>query len=332
MPGMVLRAVCVALAAGLPLVLGMPAALVLLFLIPVAVECCREGGETVTCAVATAALGAVCCWLLPFPLFIPALIWCAAGVAMCFCRRGHSIRRGIAWAGICAALLCAVLFWLGQRYQGQIFAGLAETVTDWIANRKDSASILLQCYQSGLSRLEDDMTPVLNLFGMLLMTEDVKLQLLYSLRATLEAAFRAALPQGIVAWVMVTAVLSAAVPDAVRRRKGLHGRLNSFGEWQLNDTVRRHLNVLALMYLVQLLTDSPVLSIMGSMCIAAFQYAYMILGLAVTEGLTKRLGTAKIMRRLWMAAFLLFAPFMLVLLGIADRIFDLRGFVRSMEE
>lgn len=327
----VLRGGSIVLAAGIPLLSGIPGALALLLILPVAVECCRAAGERPACCAAIAAFCAGCCYAAP-ALTLPALVWCGAGLGMSLLGGDEPQGRGLAWAALCTALLCGLLVWMNFHYEGQVFAGLAEDAVTWVNAQDNAGEMLLRCYQMGFSRLEDDMQPVVNLLGMLVMTQQVRLELLYSLRTTLEALLTSLLPQVIVFWVLATAVLTAALPDVVRRKGGRRGRLPSFGTWRLSIGQRRCLNVLALGYFLPLLAGSAVVSLMGSLCAATFHCAYMLLGLAVMEGLTKQYGTARLLRRLWMAVCLVLAPVVLVILGIADEALDLRKLRRSTED
>lgn len=332
MPGWVLRGICVAAAGVVPLLLGMPAAIVMLLLVPVAVECAREGNERLTCGAAIAALY-LACWLkLPEAVSGIVLPWCAAGIVMLVIRDGHSVKRGLAWAGIGIGMLCMVSMILSYRYAGDMCEGIAEDMVNLLAQQPEANQMLLQCYQMGLCRLEDDLDMVVRLLGPLAITGEIKSEMLYSLRSILADSLEMLLPQVIVAWLMLTAVLSAAVPDIVRRKSGRQGHLPTFGEWQLTGRMLSHLNVLVLVYLLVIFTDQPVLVMMGRLCGAAFQYAYMILGLAVMEGISKQHGTVRFVRRLWMAGCTLFAPFVLLILGVVDRGLDLRRLRHSTDD
>lgn len=331
MPRWVLR-VGFVLAALSPLLLGTPAVLALWLLMPVAVECSREVDENYFFFGAILVLLGVTWYTQSRDMLPLAMVWGGCGMGMLIWSQQSVMKRSAAWVGICLVFLLMTCLLLNSSYQGQAAEGLAREIVEWINLREDSADILWQCYQMGLARLEDNESPLINLFGMLLMTPEVKQQLLYSLRFTLTTLIRTLIPQAVMAWMMFTAVLAAAVPDVVRRRRGLRGRLIPFGEWCMTDTMRRCLNLMVVGYLLQLFVDAPLVATLGSLCGAAFQYAYMILGLAVMEGVTKQFGTARPLRRLWMAACILLAPVVLVILGVVDGWFDLRRLRRSTDD
>lgn len=327
----VMRSGYAVLAACVPLLAGVPGTLAVLLLMPVVVECCRTAGERPTCLAAMGAFCAVCCWMQPGAA-VPVLAWCATGAGMCLVHRGSARQRGAYWAALCLAMLCGLLAWVSLRHPGDIFTWMAERVTAWVDAQDSSDALLMQCYQMGFSRLEEDNQLLVGLLGNLGITPEVRQELLNSLRTTLEELLPGLLPQAAVAWVLLTAVLTAALPDVIRRMRGQKAQLSPFGEWRPDAPLRRCLNLMALGYLLELIGTSAVTVTLGSMCAAVFRYGYMLLGLAVLEGITKKAGTARALRLLWMAVLLLLAPVLLVILGIADRHLDPRRLRRSTED
>lgn len=313
-------------------VLMPPAALIMWLLMPVVVECSRELEERYFCGAAIAVLVGVCCLTMSENVYAMAFLWGGCGIGMLMWREQNALKRSMVWTGLSAGVLCLILAWLGSVYPQGIFPGVAEELAAWIDSRPDAGDILLQCYQMGLSRLEDDLQPVVNFLGKLVMTREVRNQLLYSLRYTLEVSLETLVPQLIAGWLLLTLVLTTALPDVIRRRRGKRGVLPAFADWRMTDWTRRHLNFMAIIYLLTIFVESPVAAMVGNMCAAVFQYAYLIFGLAVMEGMTKQYGTVRFVRRLWMAGCILFAPFILVILGMADRMFDLRRLSRSTED
>lgn len=309
-----------------------PAALVMWLLMPAVVECSRELEERYFCIAAIVMLVGSCCVSMSEDVYATAFLWGACGVFMLLWRGKNVMQRSLVWAGLGAAVLCMVLFFAGRQYPEGIFAGLAGEIAGWINSRDNAVSILLQCYEMGYARLEEELQPVMSLFGVVVLTKADRLQLLYSLTYTLEVTLRALAPKAIAAWLILTLVLTAALPDVIRRKKGLPANMPPFWNWQLTPWAGRRLNALAVLYLVSLLFDQPALSLAGSLCAAVFQYAHMVLGLSVMESLTGRFGMAKVLRRLWMIGCIVFAPFVLVILGVADRMFDLRQPRRSTDD
>ena len=308
----------------LPTLLGTPAALAMWLLMPLMVECSREMDERWFCGAGIVLLACVCGATMHRDAFAAASLWGACGIGMLILPQKDAFKRSFIWTGLSAAVLCLALVWLGGRYPQGIFPGLAEDIANGIYRLPGSDSILLRCYQMGLARLEDDVIPAVNLFGLLLMSREVRMELLYSLRYTLEITLEAMVPQAIGAWLLLTLVLTTALPDLIRRRQGRQGVMPSFGEWRITPWAQKNLNAMVIVYFLTLLVDHPVAAQVGGLASAVFEYGYMIYGLAVMEGLGKRIGTARVIRRLWMLGCILFAPFVLILLGVADRFFDLR--------
>ena len=331
MPGWLLR--CGFVLAGMsPLLLGAPAALVLWLLMPIAVECARPLEERYTCGAGIAVLSMTCWMALPRELFALTLIWAGAGVAMLLLRQQNMLKRSLIWTGLSVGLVSIVLWWLNGRYPEGLCPGLAREMTEILYRQDNAGEVLLRCYQLGLSSLEDDLALAVRLLGSLALTEEVRLQLLYSLRTTLEFSLELILPQLIAAWLLLTLVLTTAVPDVIRRRQGKRGSLPVFSEWRLTEWAHRRLNVLVLVYLLSFVADSAVVSTMGALSAATFQYTYTLLGMSVLEGVGKRHGTTRLVRRLWLAGCILFAPFILMVLGVLDRGLDLRRLRRPTDD
>ena len=315
----------------LPVLLGIPAALAMWLLMPLAVECSHQLDERMCCGCGIAVLVGVSCHIMPRDAFALALVWGACGMGLLFAKPQDAFKRSLIWTGISAGVLCLALWELGRCYPQGIFQGLAERITDWIDSQPDAQSILYRCYQMGYSRLENGVAPAVNLFGLMLMSREVYQQLLYSLRFTLEVTLQVLAPQAIGAWLLLTLMLTTALPDLIRRKQGRKGVLPPFGEWSMTTWARRNLNAMAIVYLLSLLAENPVITLVGSLAASVFEYGYMIFGLAVLEGVGKRMGTARFVRRLWMVGCVLFAPFVLILLGMVDRVFDLRKLRRLTE-
>lgn len=316
----------------LPVLLGAPAALAMWLLMPVAVECSHQLDERMCCGCGIATLVGVTCYTMPKDVFAFALVWGACGMGLLFAQPKDAFKRSLVWTGLCAGMLCLALWELGRCFPQGIFLGLAEHLTEWIDSRPDATDILLRCYQMGYARLEEGVSPAVSLFGLVLMPANVHTELLNSLRYTLEITLEALIPQAIGGWLVLTLVLVTALPDVIRRKQGKSGVLPTFGEWCITPWAGRNLNAMAIVYLLTLLAGNPVMITVGSMAASVFEWGYIIFGMAVMEGLGKRMGAARLMRRMWMAASLVFAPFVLILLGMADRMLDLRKLRRSTDK
>lgn len=319
------RAAALAAAALVPLLLGVPGILGMLVLLPLAVECAREAGWRIECAAGTAIVCAWCC--LRMPQALPcAAVWCLTALAMLLAPVRPGWRRGVVWAALTAAECCLILLWLGRRYGGAADAGPAWDIVDWIDRQDNAVEILLRAYSSGYARLTGDMArlPAVRLFGQIIMTQEVRSELLYSLRVSIDALLRARLP-GIIIWLIgLEGLLCAMLPDMLCRRAGHPGHLPRFDRWRLPQELSRPMTALLPGMLLPLFSQQYAAVCLGRMCMAAFQFVYIWLGLSALEGLMKQRGTAVLTRRLIQAAGLVLLPFAPMLVGMADQAMDLR--------
>ena len=119
--------------------------------------------------------------------------------------------------------------------------------------------------------------------------------------------------------------MCAMLPDMLRRRSGRKGNLPRFDRWQLPLELVRPMMALLAGMLLPLFTRQGAAVYLGRMCVAAFQFVYIWLGLSALEGLMKQRGMAVLTRRLIQAAGLVLLPFVPMLVGMADQAVDLRG-------
>jgi len=318
------RLAALAVMAASPLLGGTVFAVLLLLVMPLLVECSRVQGEQLSAACCAAGLALGCALTLPQQALYVALPWCAACALIPWTAVASPFRRGAVWSAVVTGALCAALALLG--YQGPVADGLAWDAVHWISAQENCEALLVQAYQLGLARLDSTVaqTPAINLFGMLIMPEAVRQELLYSLRYTLSVALESLLPQWAVYWIGLTGLLCSVVPDVLRRRSGKQGLLPPAGLWRFTPRAHRLLTAALLWSLAAGLMEHSVARLTGSMCMALFHLAYTVLGLCVLEGLTKRLGMARTRRRIIAGIALVIAPFVPLMLGVTDRIFDFR--------
>ena len=319
------QAAALAAAALVPLLLGVPGILGMLVLLPTAVECAREAGWRISCAGSAAILCAWCLARMPQAMACAAP-WCLAALGMLLAPVRPGWRRGAVWAALTAAECCGVLLWLGHRYSGIPDAGLAWDVVNWIDRQDNAAELLLRAYTAGYARLTGDLArlPAVRLFGQVVMTQQVRNELLYSLRVSLEALLRARLPGGIVWLIGLEGLVCAMLPDMLCRRGGRAGYLPRFDRWQLPRELSRPMTALLACMLLPLFTQQGAAVSFGRLCAATFQFVYLWLGRSVIEGLMKQRGAPVVTRRLLQAAGLVLLPFAPMLVGVADQAMDLR--------
>lgn len=309
-----------------PLLCGWPVAAVLALALPALAEASRVTGEQSSFTFCALGLAAGFALTVPAPWLWICLAWCAAGVVLVRVADSEPLHRASAWMAVTAGVICAVLAILGRRYGGAVADGLSWDAVHWLTAQENSTQLLVQAWQSGLARLDASIArvPAINLFGALIMTEDVRLELTHSLRYTLAVTLQQFLPQLAVWWMGITGLVCAALPDMLRRRQGKATMLPPCGQWKLPTEAHRGLTVLLLVGFLPLLWGHAVVALVGRMCMAAFQLAYIVLGLCVMEGVMKRMGMGRIRRRVILLVSVVLASFVPMIIGLMDRVLHFR--------
>lgn len=326
---------CAALVTAAALLLGAPVTAALLMVLPMAAEVLREAERPWTATMTAAGLGVAAWFTLPALIAPLTVAWCAMAILMAWLPMRRAVHRGVLWGAAASGIICAALTILGAHYQGLIAEGLAGDVANWIDGRKDAASILLRAYQSGLAGLEEDLAimPVLPTFGGgFIMPDNVRTELLKGLRTTIALLLQSYLPGMMVGWIGLTGLLCAALPDVYRRRHGKPGRLPAFGMWRMPDEWNAMTLLLILSSWIGSMSASQVTAQACAMCGAAFQDIYLVLGMCTGSALMRRQGTGRGARYGVMALGAVLLPTVLVILGVADQAFDLRGLRHSIDE
>ena len=326
---------CAALVTAAALLLGAPVTTALLIALPMAAEVLREAERPWTATLTAAGLGVAAWFTLPATIAPLALAWCAMAMLMTWLPMRRAVYRGILWGAMASGIICGALVILGTHYQGLVSEGLAGDAVNWIDGRKDAASILLRAYQSGLAGLEDDLAimPVLpTLGGGFIMPDNVRTELLKGLRTTIALLVQTYLPGVLVGWIGLTGLLCAVLPDVYRRRHGKPGRLPAFGMWRMPEEMNALTLLLILSSWIGSMSASLVTAQACAMCGAAFQDIYLVLGMCTGSSLMRRQGTGRGARYGVLALGAVLLPTVLVILGVADQAFDLRGLRRSTDE
>ncbi|MGN1020270.1 MAG: DUF2232 domain-containing protein [Aristaeellaceae bacterium] len=302
------------------------------FLTPVLAECCRAG-ERPFLAAAAAAVTGVAGYLAGAPAQLAMLggAWALAAAAMALLPRLETpLRRTVAWTAVSAAMTGAGLTLLRLHYGGTLCLGLAEDVTAWIAGREDAADILLTALKLGYARLTGAMekTPAFQLFGRTVMLANVQTELLNSLRTTLDYALRELLPSAAVVYLGAVAALTARVPEAIRRRRGMDAQLPSMTGWYIPREYAVGAMLLALFGLVRYLTGSLAVYQAGAMSMTAFYLLYGAQGFCLALWWLRRGQLppgAGLLICMLALSMLPMATMVLVLLGAVDQLADPRG-------
>lgn len=319
--GLAVRAAAIIGTAALPWALGWPGAAALMLLLPPVTEGFRASDERWTATALSAALATAA---LLFPGWIrPAVaLWCALCAAFPWLPARRLSRRALCWTGATAAEVVLLLAMLCDHFDGRMIPGLAQAMTDAVDQAPDSARKLLTAYQLGLSRLtgEQKLLPAVSLLGQIIIPADTRLQMLYSLRLSLEMLLESLLPQ-LAVWAIglpPVAVLLAA--GWTLRRRSLACDVPGPSAWRLTGAARYAALVLLALGVLQFLTENPVACFMSRLGMALFSALYMTLGVCVLWGLSRRrAGTVALL-----AAVTALAPSIMTMVGLADQVLDLR--------
>lgn len=237
------------------------------------------------------------------------------------------------------ALLAVVTSMLGlalalTQSGGQLIPWLAQALVDLIDRSPSSATLLLNAYQSGLARLEGTMAlvPALRLFNTIIIPADVRLQLLYSLRTSIESLLRAYLPRGVVIWVLLTALIPALVAEGCLRSRGRQSDLPPFDQWYLPRELSNGVFVMLLLGLLPYLTDTAVLVYLGTMCYTLGSWACMLQGASLMICRMTERGAKPVTCALLAAVLMALLPLALFFLGCYDQFRDPRHLRGSRDE
>ena len=304
---------------------GLPyLALVLIALPPAAATLAYTAGWAGTAAVCLMA-GAACVYLLPGKALFLLLPWCAlCGVIACVPLKKKKIRP-LLWGGLCLGAWTAMLLILSASYQGQVAGGLAQTMVDIIDASPERDSILLNAYRMGLSRLDsrDTWNMVLQLTG--LMGAEVRNELLFSLRVSLEEALPSAMCDGMVFHCVLTVLLCTALPDWRRRKNGEAGELPAMDKWYIPRGVGLAIGSLCIGWLIAAMSQGGTDLYFGLLCTAVFRAAYVVQGICLLLWIEKKMGIQSIARSVWAVILSVLAPIVPLIMGLVDQRRDSRN-------
>ena len=265
--------------------------------------------------------GALVAWRLPEMLLI-ALPWCAlSGVIACVPLKRKMIRP-LLWGLLCMGTWAGTIALLSVRLGWPLIPGLAQAFVDWVNTSPQRNTILLNTYSMGLSRL--DAQSGLNSLAFVLMPDQIRLQLLYSLRVSVEELLPSGLCEGLVYHTALTVILCTALPDWRRRRSGEAGVFPPMEQWYIPRGLGLAVSLLGLGWLVAYMSSGGVGLYMGLLCAAVFKAAYLLQGVCLLMWLEKRIGIRSVMRNIWAVVLSLLAPVIPIIMGIVDQRRDAR--------
>lgn len=354
--GPVLRLAALLLAALLPCAcFGWPAAVAELLLAwPVAAALQVSWGfemallPLMVAGAAMATCPAIPAWLM--------MVWGVLGTCGVLVRLRSQQANAAWWTGLCLAALMAAAAALHQASGAQLPAiYLAQRLIELIDQSPKGTEILLNAYQMGLASLEGKlaMLPALRLGSVVVMTPEVRMELLYGLRTSLEELLYAMLPKAGTMWALLTALACAVIPGMRRRRQGLPREEKAWLPWreavQTNKAAEAVLQRTrfapvyppmeewhmprmmglgaACLYLCGLMpyAQAPAMHDLLVMLGNVGSLMFMVQGASLMLFLMRRMDMQRSMRGTWTLVAAVLLPQLMVLMGFADQVLPLRG-------
>ncbi len=301
---------------------GLPTAMLAMAVLPVACAVLAYTDGLIGVVSLCAAAAAVCVWRFPFPVLALALGWCICSGAISLIPLRKPLVRPMLWVLLCVLGWSAFLLMATEVFGRPLTDGIARAMCELIDLSPQRNTILLNAYSMGLARLESDVT--VSSLNFVLMPEGTRLQLLYSLRVSLEEMLPSGMCNGIIWHTALTTLLCTALPDWRRRKNGEKGLLPPMEEWYMPRGIGLAVFALCLGWLFATLSTGGIDEYMGLLSLAVFQAAYTLQGVCFLLWLEKRMGIRSFMRSVWAVVLSLLAPIVPIVMGLIDQRRDAR--------
>ena len=307
---------------------SVPLLIEITLLLPVAASLLQYSAGWPGVAAVCAAAGLACGMILPAELLPVVILWCGGSLLAAVVPVRNPLMRPVLWASVCLAVWLAGLLILSAAAEGQIVAGLAQGICDYIDASPERNNILINAYSMGLSRLEgiEALMPARRVsgYGYLFIEEETRLQMLYSLRVSLEELLPSALCSAMIYHTVITTLLCTVLPDWRRRRKGEEGLLPPMEKWYMPRRMGTAVFALLIGWVIALVSDDGVTGYLGMLCMGVFRMAFMLQGACFLLWMGKRMGIRSVMRSVWAVALSLLAPVIPIIMGMIDQRKDAR--------
>ena len=299
---------------------GIPFLLEALILLPVASALlayyCGWAGVAGVCAGAAVASG----FVLPAAALPTAFTWCASCLLAACIPVKKPLFRPVLWCAACLVTWCAGLITLLRMTNGPISLSLAQTICDLIEASPERDTILMNAYSMGWCRI-DALVPA----TWTVRLEDAdRMQLLFSLRVSLEEALPTFLCDALVYHTALTALLCTVLPDWRRRKNGEEGLLPSLDRWYMPRRMGWAVCALMIGWLISVLSGGGVNGYIGTLCADVFRIAFLLQGVCFLQWLGKKMGIRSTMRNIWSIVLSVLAPIIPIIMGIIDQRRDAR--------
>lgn len=320
-PAALVLLIAIAAKASIPLLIE------LTMMLPVAAALLQYSAGWPGTAAVCAAAGLACGLTLPAELLPVTVLWCGGSLLAAAVPVRKPLVRPVLWAAVCLVTWLAGLLILSAATEGKIIAGLARGACDYIDASPERNSILINAYSMGLARLKDiELLSARRLpgYGYLFLEEETRIQMLYSLRVSLEELLPSALCSAMIYHTVLTTVLCTVLPDWRRRRKGEEGLLPPMEKWYMPRRMGTAVFALLIGWVIALVSDDGVTGYLGMLCMGVFRVAFMLQGACFLLWMGKRMGIRSVMRSVWAVALSLLAPVIPIIMGVIDQRKDAR--------
>ena len=283
----------------------------------------------VLCILAAAAGWAV----LPQEALPVVLFWCiACGLTSCLPMNRRLLRPALR-TGMCLTAWGIGLFILMRLTGGQIVNGLAQAACDYVDRSPDSTELLLRAYSAGYARLAGTaaLAPAIRLMGSVVIPAETRIQMLYSLRVSLEEILPTLLCSAVVYHTALTVVLSTVLPDWLKRRKGEQGEFAPMERWYMPRRMGAAVFALCIGWVMALMAQDGVGAYLGWLCADVFRAAFILQGVCWMQWMGKRMGVRSTVRNIWSVILSVVMPLIPMIMGMIDQRRDARH-LRPKEE
>ena len=283
----------------------------------------------VLCILAAAAGWAV----LPQEALPVVLFWCiACGLTSCLPMKRRLLRPALR-SGMCLAAWGIGLFILLRLTGGQIVNGLAQAACDYVDRSPDSTELLLRAYSAGYARLAGTaaLAPAIRLMGSVVIPAETRIQMLYSLRVSLEEILPTLLCSAVVYHTALTVVLSTVLPDWMKRKKGEQGEFAPMERWYMPRRMGVAVFALCIGWVMAMMAQEGIGAYLGWLCGDVFRAAFILQGICWMQWMGKRMGVRSTVRNIWSVILSVVMPLIPMIMGMIDQRRDARH-LRPKEE
>ena len=216
---------------------------------------------------------------------------------------------------------------------GQVVNGLAQAACDYVDQSPNSTSVLLQAYNAGYARLEgtEGLIPAVRVMGNVVIYPEIRVQMLYSLRVSLEEILPGLLCSVIVYHTALTVRMSTFLPDWLRRKRGEPGEFAPMEQWYMPRRLGAAVFMLCIGWVMALMAQDGVGAYLGWLCADVFRAAFILQGICWMQWMGKRMGIRSTVRNIWSVLLSVIMPLIPMVMGMIDQRRDSRH-LRPKEE